>query len=493
MAAVSDAEQPIRRSAAWQAALAGGLRRLVTESAVASITLGAAFLAGSLLIIGTSANVGDVVRAHGISVESLGRLLHYPFNAYVNLFSGAFGAPDLATTTVTLGQAIPLVFTGLSVAFAFRAGLFNIGAEGQLVTGAIAATWLGVTFASLPGILLLPLVLLISILAGAIWGGIAGFLKAYRGAHEVISTIMLNWIAIYFTAALVEVQGPMNSLKAQGQAVSDRIGDGGFLPLQSWLGSGSSLDAGIYLALLAVVLFWFVIWRTSLGYEIRAVGINPGAAAYGGIPVKQRVMLAMAIAGGLAGLAGGLHIADPNSSGTFQGPFNPGWGFDGIAVALLGKGNPIGIILSAVLFGAFRTGGQGMQVAGVSPHMTELLQGIIVLFITLDVVVRKLLSRRRARLVAAAEKGDAAGAYAPSATVLSTPGGTAQPWSGLTALAVVSASFSILFSHVFFGVLAIALAVLAFVLHRVVSRGAVIAVIYSIVCLALGLAVNQYL
>jgi len=502
-------EQPRQPVALWPV-LAGVLQRVVSEGAVASVTLGAAFLAGSLLILCTSVNPLTVIGTHGPSLQSLGLLLHYPFNAYVALFSGAFGNPDLATASVTIGQAVPLVFTGLAVALAFRAGLFNIGAEGQLYAGAIVATWVGITFATAPAVILLPLVLLSSILAGVVWGGISGFLKAYRGAHEVITTIMLNWIAIYLTTALVTVGGPLNSPKAQGQATSGHIDGGGLLPA---LGKNSSLDAGVYLALLCVALFWFVVWRTSLGYEIRAVGLNPGAAAYGGIPVRRRIVLTMALAGGLAGLAGGVHIAEPGTGGIFQSQFSPGWGFDGIAVALLGKGNPIGMILSAILFGALRTGSQNMQVVGVSPHMTELLQGIIVLFVALDALARRLLRRRRARAAA----GDTVGALAsvptspiagtdPNAAIdATTLAGRSQPvaprtrrgnadaWRGLPILAVVSATCALLFAHVLFGALAILLAAIFVAIQGRASRGALGIVLYGVICLALGLGINQYL
>jgi general nucleoside transport system permease protein len=475
-------------------AFVGVLQRLIAESAIAAITLGCAFLAGSLLIIGTSTDPFALIGAHGPTLYTLGHLLHYPFNAFVNLFTGAFGAPDLGTTSVTIGQAVPLVFTGLAVAFAYNAGLFNIGAEGQLYMGAITATLVGVTFASAPAFMLLPLILISSVLAGMVWGAIVGVLKAYRGAHEVISTIMLNWIAIYGTTALVTSPGPMNSVKAQGQAVSDHIGNGGFLPLQTWLGKDSTIDAGVYLAIAAALLYWFVTSRTSLGYEIRAVGLNPGAAAYGGIPVKRRLVIAMVIAGGLGGLAGGVHIADPNGNGVFQNGFSPGWGFDGIAVALLGKGNPVGMLLSAILFGALRTGGQSMQIAGVSPHMTELLQGIIVLFIALDVMVRKLLARkrRRALTVHAAESGSPSEAMAGRQPT-SLPARDAAKWRGLLVFSTLWATCAILFSHYFFGALALAFAVLYVASVRAVTRGAVVMIVYCVACTALGLSVDKYL
>gem|GEM_PF-192246 len=453
-------------------ALIALVRRLVAESAVAAITLGLAFVLGSLLIICTTTNPFAVIGAHGPSLKTIGLLLHYPFNAFDSLFSGSFGAPDMGTATVTFGQALPLVFTGMAVAFAFSCGLFNIGAEGQLVAGALVASMVGSSWSGLPAILLVPAVLLISVLAGGVLGAIAGALKAYRGAHEVITTIMLNYIAIYGATAMVEQGGPLNGPNSNGEAVTAHAGTNAFLPLLTWLGKDSTLDAGVFIALGCAALYWFIFARTSFGYEITAVGLNPGAAAYGGIPIKRRMIMAMAIAGGLGGLAGGLYIADPTGTGAFQAPFDPGWGFDGIAIALLGKGNPIGMILAAILFGALRTGSQSMQLVGVSPHMTEVLQGIIVLFIALDVIVRKLLNRRRG---------------------VRTPGDFAAEWRGLLVLAVASASIALIFSHIFFGALAIAFTVVFVLIRRQVTRGSVAVVVYSVLCLALGLAINQYL
>jgi simple sugar transport system permease protein len=457
------------------AAVTRFVQGVVAASAVASITLALAFFLGSILITSTSTNPFGVIGNYGLSLHTLGRLLHYPYSAFDSLFTGAFGGPDLGTTTVTLSQTIPLVFTGLAVAFAFRGGLFNIGAEGQLVAGALLATVIGVAWAGLPGVLLAPAVLLASILAGMVMGGIAGALKAYRGAHEVITTIMLNYIAIYGATALVEASGPLNAPNSNGQAVTAHAGSGALLPFLSWLGKGTTLDAGAYLVIVCLLMYWLIFNRTSLGYEITAIGLNPGAAAYGGIPVKRRIVLTMAIAGGLGGLAGGLYIADPTGTGVFQAPFNPGWGFDGIAIALLGKGNPVGILLSALLFGALRTGSQSMQLVGVSPHMTEVLQGIIVLFIALDVAVRKLLNRRRT-----GTGGAASGTFA-------------EEWRGLLVLSAISATISVLFSHVFFGVLAFVLTILYMLARRRATRGAAVVIAYSVICLALGLAINQYL
>src|SRR6185437_2263340 len=281
-----------------------------------------------------------------------------------------------------------------------------------------------------------------------------------------------NYIAIYGATAMVEQGGPLNGPNSNGEAVTAHAGTNAFLPLLTWLGKDSTLDAGVFIALGCAALYWFIFARTSFGYEITAVGLNPGAAAYGGIPIKRRMIMAMAIAGGLGGLAGGLYIADPTGTGAFQAPFDPGWGFDGIAIALLGKGNPIGMILSAILFGALRTGSQSMQLVGVSPHMTEVLQGIIVLFIALDALVRKLLNRRR--------RG--AGVLPPSDFTME--------WRGLLVLSCVSATIALLFSHIFFGALAFAFALLYMLTRRQITRGALAVILYGALCLALGLAVN---
>jgi simple sugar transport system permease protein len=475
VAVVSSVEPQVQERPAPGAALARFVQGVVAASAVASITLALAFFLGSILITCTSTDPFSVIGKYGLSLGMVGHLLHYPYTAFDSLFTGAFGGPDLGTTSVTLSQALPLVFTGLAVAFAFRGGLFNIGAEGQLVAGALLASVVGVSWSGLPGILLAPAVLVASVLSGLAMGAIAGVLKAYRGAHEVITTIMLNYIAIYGATALVESSGPLNAPNSNGQAVTAHAGAGALLPFVSWLGKGTTLDAGAYLVIVCLVVYWFVFNRTSLGYEITAIGLNPGAAAYGGIPVKQRIVLTMAIAGGLGGLAGGLYIADPTGTGAFEAPFDPGWGFDGISIALLGKGNPVGMLLSALLFGALRTGSQSMQLVGVSPHMTEVLQGIIVLFIALDVVVGKLLNRRRG-----ASGGTASGTFM-------------QEWRGLLVLAAISATIAVLFSHLFFGILAFGLAGLYVLARRQATRGVLVVVVYSAICLALGLLINQYL
>ena len=316
---------------------------------------------------------------------------HDPISAYVDLFRGAFGSPyDI---TETLIQTIPLVLSGLAVAVAFRSGLFNIGAESQLLVGAVAAGAVGARFGSLPGPLLFPMVLLAGIGAGAVWGGIAGYLKAARGVNEVITTIMQNYIVVFVMHWLLQ-NGPMTAPNALGTPASAPIGDGAVLPviIPNELVPLTRLHAGLFLAVAAVVVFWFLLWRTPLGYELRAVGLGARAAAQAGIDPRSRTVIAMAIAGGFAGLAGMIQV-----SGVFHrvfDGFSSGYGFDAIAVALLGKNSPIGIVLAALLFGGFARGGTIMQAnASISSHLVEIVEAIVLFVIAAETIVRALARR----------------------------------------------------------------------------------------------------
>jgi simple sugar transport system permease protein len=317
---------------------------------------------------------------------------HNPLRAYVALLLGAFGSPyDISETLVI---AVPLTLAGLSVAVAFRTGLFNIGAQGQLLVGALAAGWTGSQFPDLPGILLLPLTLISGVLGGAGYGAIAGWLKATRGVNEVITTIMQNYIVVFVMHWLLQ-DGPMTAPNAAGTPASSPIGAGAILPviIPNELVPLSRLHAGIVLAALAVVLFWFLLWRTSLGYELRAVGLGALAAAQAGIDPKRRMVLVMAIAGGFAGLAGMIQV-----SGLFHrvfDGFSAGFGFDAIAVALLGKNSPIGITLAAILFAAFARGGTLMQAnAGISSHLVEMIEALVLFVIAAETIVRAIAGRR---------------------------------------------------------------------------------------------------
>jgi simple sugar transport system permease protein len=313
-----------------------------------------------------------------------------PLAAYQGLLCGGFGvacangentALQLSTTIVFF---IPLIMTGVAVALPFRAGLFNIGAEGQLLAGSVACTVIGVKFNNLPAPVLLPMVLLGGTLAGAVWAGVPGVLKATVGAHEVVTTIMLNYIAQWLVRYLI-VGGPLQA--PHGFSVSPPIGAGAQLP--RFLPSDNSLiifglPAGVFrvhyglvIAIVALAIFAILLWRTSLGYEIRAVGQSQRAARYAGINVARTIIVTMVISGAFAGLAGAIQIAgvDHTLSDKY---FNDTTGFDAIAVALLGLGSAVGILLAAVLFGALHAGGSVMQAdAGISSSLVQILQALI--------------------------------------------------------------------------------------------------------------------
>src|SRR6266566_1131009 len=317
-------------------------------------------------------------------------------NAYSSLFSGSFGS--LASISVTLVKVTPLIFVSLSVAIAFRAGLFNIGAAGQLAVGAIAADMIGLTFTSWPSWILVPTMLLASMLAGALWGGIAGFLKAWRGAHEVVTTIMLNWIAFYGTDYLINSPpftapfGVTQTIALPANATLPFIATfynqtlGNFLPQLNTF--TYTVDIGLILALIALVIYWFIISRTTFGYEIRVIGQNPQAAKYAGIPLKRNIFLTMAIAGAIAGLAGSIHLmGQPGYELSATAFSTDPTGFDGIAVALLGGGTAIGVLLSALLLGGLRSGSTAMQaIAHVDPNLVLIIEALVLFFIAIEFV-----------------------------------------------------------------------------------------------------------
>jgi simple sugar transport system permease protein len=320
-----------------------------------------------------------------------------PVTAYIALIQGAFG--NLFSIGETLENTTPLILTGLAVAFAFRTKLFNIGAEGQFLMGALAATWVGVNL-PLPPVIHLIVALLVGTIVGGLWGGIAGLLKATRGVHEVISTIMLNFIALFFVSYMVT--GPMKEVSDLDIPQTARVAASAqllkILP-------PSRLSAGIIIALLAAGFIWWLLWKTTIGYEVRAVGLNPFAAEYAGIKPNYNVFLAMLISGGLAGLGGGIII-----TGLFyryQHGFEPGYGFTAIAVALVGRNNPPGVVLAAFLFATLSQGALGMQnVAGVPQDTVLIIQALVIFFVAAPQIVQALpqwLAKRRAAAEAAAE------------------------------------------------------------------------------------------
>jgi ABC-type uncharacterized transport system permease subunit len=316
-----------------------------------------------------------------------------PVEVILALAHGAFGSTTNIATT--LARTTPLLLTGLSVALAFRAGLFNIGAEGQLMAGALAAAWVGTGAWSLPGLLLLPLVLFASAGAGFLWGLAPGWLKARRGVHEVISTIMMNHIAIQLADYLIN--GPLRA--GAYVARTETLAPGARIPVL-WHVAPSDLSWGPILALAACVAGAWFLFRTAGGYELRAVGLGPEAARTCCIPVHRVTALSMGLAGGLAGTAGGLEVAGVHH--TLYAQFSSGYGFDGIAVALLARNHPLGVIPAALLFGALRTADRWLQLsAGVPRDLVLIIQAFAILAVGLQGGLVRLAGRRQAASLSA--------------------------------------------------------------------------------------------
>ncbi|QEK11853.1 ABC transporter permease [Crassaminicella thermophila] len=297
------------------------------------------------------------------------------FEAYGAMIKGVFSKPKYIARTII--RSTPLILTGLSVAFAFRTGLFNIGAEGQFIIGALVAAMLGY-FLHLPAIIHIPLVFIVAVLAAALWGGIAGYLKAKFGVNEVISTIMLNWIALYTSNYVITRE----SVKMPGTESSYDIHETAQITI-TWLKSivgPAKINWGTLIAIIIAIIISYILFKTTLGYELRAVGHNKDAAEYGGINVKRSMILSMAIAGGLAGAAGALHVMGVSYHVSVLSAME-GYGFNGIAVSLIGNNSPLGVVLSAFLFGGITFGGARMQVLGIPTEVINIVIGSIVFFI----------------------------------------------------------------------------------------------------------------
>jgi general nucleoside transport system permease protein len=302
----------------------------------------------------------------------------------------------------TLIQLTVLILTGLGVAFAFRCGLFNIGGQGQYIVGTVVAVQMGVWFESLPALPHIVLAVGAAALAGALWAGIAGLLKATVGAHEVITTIMLNWIALWIVSYLVGFGGPLKDEAAGPVPVSEEVAESAKLPVFFGPELLQGLHIGIFVALVALIVYWITLTRTTLGYEVRAVGFNPEAAAYGGISVARSYFVAMAISGAFAGTAGGLdilgwqHTLDTTAVQTYSQI-----AFIGIAVALLGRNTAVGILFAALLFAALRTGASTRNLdpevfrPELAGNLTEMIQGLVVLFVGAELLLLYVWQSRR--------------------------------------------------------------------------------------------------
>ncbi len=346
--------------------------------AIAGVPLGAvilAFLVGSVLIW-----ISSLVTKKTFD-------LGLPVTAYGAMLEGAGLTGNINGLINTLVQAGPLILGGLAVGVGFKAGLFNIGAHGQFLMGAVAGAGTGAAVASWPAPLAITAAILAGALVGGLWGFIPGALKAWTGAHEVVTTIMLNTIASTFIGYLVS--GP---LLAPGFSF-DRTGDIGNAALPIIF--GRNLHFGVIIAFVAVPLIWWLLWRSTLGFEIRTVGANPSAARYAGMRPARITIFTMSLCGLLAGLAGAIEIT--GITHFMNASYDTDVGFDSITVALLGRAHPLGITLAALLFGAMRAGAGLMQIQTQIPReIVDILQAVVLLFIAADVIVRRVLRIRAA-------------------------------------------------------------------------------------------------
>ena len=305
-----------------------------------------------------------------------------PAVAYGKLFSSIFSKPKYLVWTLV--YASPLIFTGLSVAFSFRTGVFNIGAEGQFVVGSLAATVIGM-FCPLPAIITVPLCL-IAAAAGAVWSAFCGLLKVKKGINEVLSFIMMNWIAYYLSNYIVNLPG----IKAPSKEATIDILDNAkmLLPLSVRQMTGcTTINYGIIIAIVVAVIIWYIINKTTLGYELRSVGFNSHAAEYGGINSSASVMKALAISGALAGLGGAVQILG-NAMHIAQFAGQEGFGFQGITVALIASSNPIGCIFAGLFYGAMKYGGSKLNLVGAPKEVLDIIMGAIVLIIAITHVFK---------------------------------------------------------------------------------------------------------
>ena len=346
--------------------------KLLRELMFPVIAIIAAFVVGGILV----AFIGDD-----------------PIQTYRLLIGSALSWPD--GIGYTLFYATPLIFTGLAVAVGFRCGLLNIGAEGQLTIAAFAAAWAGITFANSSGWFLIPITFLAAVFSGAFWGTIPGVLKARFGSHEVINTIMMNFIAVGVAGALTQTY-----FKERGDPILETllIGAAGHIPrlgqILPGLPARIPVNVAFILAVAVCAAVYVFLWRTKWGYEIRATGVNPHAAEYGGISVKKQIVLAMAVSGGLAGMVAINEVMGYRYR-YYQG-FSPQYGFTGIAVALLGRNHPVGVLLAALFFGALTRGGLFVDIftEKVSKDLVLILQALVILFVAAEAMFRRRFGRK---------------------------------------------------------------------------------------------------
>ncbi len=352
-----------------------------------SIVMG--FLVGAIFMMVSSEDVGKALESGGL-MDAIQAALRTVADGYAALFRGPIfntRADDLATAlrplTETLRLAGPLIAAGLGISLGFRVGLFNIGGNGQMIFGILWATWIS-TRMELPVILHMVVAVIVAILGAALWGALVGFLKAQTGAHEVILTIMLNYVAISLFTWFIRSPDLLQAEQAGGTPKAEAPAFTAQLP-QLFPGT-YSLHLGFIFALIAVAVYWWLMERSAIGYRFRMVGHNPHAARTAGISVERTYVWAMAASAAFVGVAGANQALGTQVG--YTETVHAGIGFDGITVALLGGGNAVGILFAGLLFGAFKAGGPQMQVIGVSPEVLGIVQGAIVLFIAAPPLVR---------------------------------------------------------------------------------------------------------
>jgi simple sugar transport system permease protein len=338
---------------------------------------------------------------------------HNPISTYKAIFNGTglnwffpwTSSADRPSAALNLQQTLilttPLILVGLAVAFAFRAGLFNIGGQGQYLVGSIAAVWVGSSFAGMNHVLHIVLCVVAASLAGAFWAGIAGVLKATVGANEVISTIMLNYIALWIGVFLFGLGGPLQNSKQASVPVSNDVVASAKLPVFWGDPELQGLHVGLFIALAALIVFWVLLNRSTTGYEVRAVGLNPEAARYGGMNVAKNYVLVMAVCGVFAGIAGSMDVLGWQFRIATNDILASQIGFLGIAVALLGRNTASGTAAAALLFGALVSGTSQRNLdpsvfaPELASNLTIIIQGLVVLFVSADVLVIGIIARGR--------------------------------------------------------------------------------------------------
>ncbi len=369
-------------------------------------------LLGAVLIMATSFTVYDAFR---VSIwKGIGTAFSEVGEAYLALLTGSLGNPVEIISALLYGDAMdiraslnpfleslvqstPYIFAGLACALGFRAGLFNIGVEGQLFIGAAAATFVGYSLTGLPPYIHMPLAFLAGALGGALWGMIPGLLKATTGGHEVINCIMMNYIAYRFTTYLLT--GPMSRPGTGGMPISPLIEKSAQIP--QFFKTPIRFHLGFFIALAFAALVWWVLFKTTWGLNLRTVGTNPRAARYAGMNIVATTIIGMAASGALAGMAGANEILAVNRSMAIG--LSAGYGFDSIALALLGNSHPVGVIFSALLFGVLKNGATKMMVVSAIPiDIVTILQAVILMFVAAPAIIRSIYRLKQPKMETAA-------------------------------------------------------------------------------------------